>query len=193
MSSTIKFDPRALIMGPYITCPKCKTDEFGVLGVRNGVCERRCRSCWYRADILLPDLPKKKIIYIDQFAFSNIMKVLNPEVRGHKRTASEPFWTELFETLEVVCGLQLVVCPDSHEHNHESLASSFYKSLKRTYEHFSTGISFRGAEDVRRLQMSQLVACWLQNEPPHFDFDAQQITHGDLHDWNDWMFITVDG
>ncbi|HZU30865.1 MAG TPA: hypothetical protein VFB79_07100 [Candidatus Angelobacter sp.] len=27
------------------------------------------------------------------------MKVLNPDAKGHERTAAEPFWSELYETL----------------------------------------------------------------------------------------------
>ena len=70
------------------------------------------------------------------------MKILSPDAKGHERTASEPLWKELFETLGVVCHLQLVVCPDSKQHEYESLTSAFYKSLKRTYEHFSGGLKF---------------------------------------------------
>jgi hypothetical protein len=76
-----------------------------VLSVGDTRCERRCRACWHTATVHLPEITKK-IVYIDQFAFSNIMKVLSPEVKGHERTAAEPFWRELFETLDVVRHLQ---------------------------------------------------------------------------------------
>jgi hypothetical protein len=178
-------------MGPFLACPKCSASEFGVLHVGGTRCQRRCRACWFTAASPLPKL-KKKIIYIDQFAFSNITKTLSPEVKGHERAASEPFWKELFETLGVVCHLQLVVCPDSKEHRHESLASSFYKELKHTYEHFSTGLSFQHSENIKRRQVAQLTQCWLKKEPLTFDFDAETVTHGRLHEWNDRIFITTD-
>jgi hypothetical protein len=38
-----------------------------------------------------------------------------------------------------------------------------------------------------------LTGCWLKKEPATFDFDAQQITHGKLHEWADRIYITVDG
>src|SRR5271170_1123317 len=157
----MRIDPRDFIMTPYLRCPKCGMQEYGVLSVSDTRCERRCRSCWYRGTVRLPEI-KKKIIYIDQFAFSNIMKVLSPEVKGHERATSEPFWKELFETLGVVCHLQLVACPDSREHQHESLASPFYKSLKNTYEHFSGGVSFEDAETVRLRQLTRIAECWLK-------------------------------
>src|SRR5581483_11380709 len=129
----------------------------------------------------------------DQFAFSNIMKVLTPDAKGHERTAANPFWKELFETLGVVYHLQLVVCPDSKQHQYESLTSAFYKSLKRTYEHFSGGLSFHAPDDIKRWQIARLTECWRKKESATFDFDAQEITHGKLHEWADRIYITVDG
>ena len=192
MSTPIKFDPRDLIMGPYVLCSKCGAEQFGILSIRGTYYTRRCRNCWRKADFPLPDI-RKKIVYIDQFAFSNIMKILSPDAQGHERTATEPFWKELFETLGVVCHLQLVVCPDSKQHQYESLTSAFYKSLKRTYEHFSGGLSFYASDDIKRWQIARLTKCWLKKEPATFDFDAQQITHGKLHEWADRIYITVDG
>lgn len=192
MSPTLKLDPRDLIMGPYVQCSKCGVEQFGILSVRGTHYTRRCRNCWHKADFPLPDI-KKRIVYIDQFAVSNIMKVLTPDAKGHERTASNPFWKELFETLGVVCHLQLAVCPDSKQHQYESLTSAFYKSLKRTYEHFSGGLSFYASDDIKRQQIARLTECWLNKEPATFDFDAQEITHGKLHEWADRIYITVDG
>jgi hypothetical protein len=140
----------------------------------------------------LPEI-RKKIVYIDQFAFSNIMKMLSPEVKGHERATAEPFWRELFETLSVVCHIQLVACPDSREHQHESLASAFYKSLKHTYEHFSGGVSFEDAETVKLRQVGRIAKCWLKREPVTFNFSAEKISSGRLHEWSGRIFITVDG
>ena len=140
----------------------------------------------------LPEL-KKKIVYVDQFAFSNIMKVLDPNAKGHERAIAEPFWKELFETLSVVCHIQLVACPDSREHQHESLTSPFYKTLKRTYEHFSGGESFQDSEAIRLRQVGRITTAWLKNEAATFDFDPESISSGRLHDWGDRIYITVDG
>ena len=155
-------------------------------------CERRCRACWHTDTVYLPEL-KKTIVYVDQFAFSNIMKFLSPEVKGHERATAEPFWKELFETLGVVCHLQLVACPDSREHQHESLTSPFYKALKHTYEHFSGGVSFRDAETIRIRQIAAHARAWLKNEPASHDFRPESISSGRLHGWNGRIFVTVDG
>jgi hypothetical protein len=140
----------------------------------------------------LPEI-KKKIVYIDQFAFSDIMKFLSPEMKGHERAAAVPFWKELFEVLGVVCHLQLVACPDSREHQHESLTSPFYEALKHTYEHFSGGVSFDDSETVKAQQISDLARAWLKNEPVNFDFRPESISSGRIHEWSGRIFITVDG
>jgi hypothetical protein len=191
-TQTIRIDPRDFVMPPYLRCPKCEAEEYGVLSVSDTRCQRRCRACWHTAAVYLPEI-KKKIVYVDQFAFSNIMKFLSPEVKGHERAAAEPFWKELFEILGVVCHLQLVACPDSREHQHESLTSPFYKGLKNTYEHFSGGVSFHDAETIRIRQIADLARAWLKNEPVNFDFSAESISSGRLHEWSGRIFITVDG
>jgi hypothetical protein len=188
----MRIDPRDFIMAPYLVCPKCGKQEYGVLSVSDTRCDRRCRACWHTATVNLPKI-KKKIVYVDQFAFSNIMKFLSPEVKGHERAAAEPFWKELFETLGVARHLQLVACPDSPEHQHESLTSPFYKALKHTYEHFSGGVSFHDAETIRIRQIAHLARAWLKNEPAKFDFNPESISSGRLHEWSGRLFVTVDG
>jgi hypothetical protein len=188
----MRFDPRDFIMAPYLVCPKCGKQEYGVLYVSGTRCERRCRSCWHTGTVRLPDI-KKKIVYVDQFAFSNIMKFLSPETKGHERAAAEPFWRELFEILGVVRHLQLVACPDSREHLHESLTSPFYKALKRTYEHFSGGVSFEDVETIKIRQIAELAKAWLKNRPANFDFDPESISSGRLHEWSGRIIITADG
>ena len=189
--TTIRIDPRDFIMGPFLVCPNCGKQEYGVLDVSDTRCNRRCRACLFRGTVYLPEI-KKKIVYVDQFAFSNIMKFLSPGVKGHGRASSEPFWKALFEALESVCRLQLVACPDSREHEHESLTSPFYKALKLTYEHFSGGVSFDDAETIRIRQISHLAKAWLKNDKAKFDFDAESIATGRLHEWSGRIFVTVD-
>jgi len=187
----MRIDPRDFIMTPYLRCPKCGAEEYGVLSVSDTRCVRRCRACWHTATVYLPEI-RKKIVYVDQFAFSNIMKFLSPEVKGHERAAAEPFWKELFEILGVVRHLQLVACPDSREHQHESLTSPFYKGLKHTYEHFSGGVSFHDAETIRVRQIADLARAWLKNEPVNFDFSPESISSGRLHEWSGRIFVTAD-
>jgi hypothetical protein len=163
-----------------------------VLSVSGTRCTRRCRACMHNGTVYLPKI-RKKVIYIDQFVFSNFVKVLDPEIRGHERAASDPFWKQLFEILDVVRHIQLVACPDSREHQHESLTSSFYESLKHTYEHFSGGVSFDDSETIKLRQIADMAKCWLKKEPITFEFNAEGISSGRIHEWSDRVFVTVDG
>jgi hypothetical protein len=192
MMETITIDPRDFISGPFRKCPKCGAEQFGVLMVSGNHFVRRCRekACWYTQRINLPEI-KKKIIYLDQFAISNMMKALNPEVKGHERAAADPFWRELFEALDVVCRLQVVVCPDSNEHRNESLLSPFYPPLKRMYELLSHASSFQDSEAIRYQQAATIAEAWIRGETPKFDFDPEGITYGRLHQWQDRLIISA--
>jgi hypothetical protein len=74
---------------------------------------------------------KKKILYLDQFVVSEIMKLRTADAKGHQAVAAEPFWAELAALLEKLGRLQLICCPDSGEHQNESLLSPFYQALNR--------------------------------------------------------------
>ena len=138
---TFRIDPRDFISGPYVKCTKCGQETLGILGIHSERYTRRCRECWHTITIELPPI-KKRVVYLDQSAISNMMKTLNPEVKGHKRTTEQKFWIRLFEHLEIVRSLQLVVCPESREHTFVSLLSPYHKPLMRICDHFSGGTSF---------------------------------------------------
>jgi hypothetical protein len=85
-----KFDPRDLISPPWKTCPACGKDKFGVSIISGSRLMRRCRDCWHKQDYPLPKL-RKKIIYLDQFVISNLMKLKNSATKGHAAVAADPF------------------------------------------------------------------------------------------------------
>jgi hypothetical protein len=194
MKTSIKVDPRDFVGGPYKTCPKCLGPEFGILvpSVGPDSYTRRCKHCWHTLEIPLPEI-KKKVIYIDQCGFSNIMKLLSPEEKGHERAAADPLWREFYETLDVLCHLQLVACPDSHEHEQESLTSPFPGSLKHTYEHFSCGLTFKNSEQIKLNQIADAARCFFRKEELTFDLDPETAVQGRLHRWEGRIFVTTSG
>lgn len=194
MSASAKIDPRDFIGGPFKACPQCGRQEFGVLVPTVGPDSytRRCRTCWHTVDALLPEV-EKKVIYIDQCALSNIMKLHSPETQGHGRVAADPLWRELYETLDVVCHLQLVACPDSLEHEHESLTSPFNESLKHTYEHFSCGLTFQSSEQIKLNQIAEAARCFVRKGELGFDFNPERVVHGRLNGWQGRIFASTTG
>ena len=184
---------------PYVKCPKCGKDTFGVLMICSHHYYRRCATCYYphpsRGEdgpaYPLPEL-SKKIIYIDQFSISNMMKFLNPETKGHKRASADIFWGESFRQLDTLCKLQLVLCPDSDFHKHESLLAPYYKHLERMYELFSHGVSFRDHETIKLFQIIGQLRIWL-GEIAKQDLDVHKIMRGEINSWQERFILSVGG
>lgn len=182
-------DPRDFISPPYTNCPKCKTpSSFGVLWITRDSYSKRCRECRYLEDYDLPHL-SKKLIYIDQFAVSNIVKALSSRL-GAKDTADR-FWRSLFEKLDELVKLQLVVCPASSFHEQESL---FYEheALRRMYKHLSNGVTFHDAATVRRFQTDEYFRALRDGEKaPKLKMDRSIVVTGDIDEWQERLSIVV--
>lgn len=98
------------ISPPYIKCPKCGKMSFGILMICDNHYCRRCKECYFPDGhergwaTPLPEL-NKKIIYIDQFAISNMMIALDSKSKSNGKSPHHNFWIELFERLHSLCKL----------------------------------------------------------------------------------------
>ncbi len=194
---TIKFDPRDFISAPYIKCPKCDKESFGILMVCGNHYCRRCRECLYPkgnepgAKYTLPKL-NKKIIYIDQFALSNMMKALNPETKAYQKGKTDDFWVKLFKRLDSLCKLQLIICPESSSHEKESLVSSYFAPLKQMYEMLSNGISFYDHETIKNFQICEHAKNWITgNQNKELNLNVHSIVYGKINSWQERLLITI--
>ncbi len=185
-----EFDPRNLISPPWKTCPACGKDKFGVMIISGSNLMRRCRDCWHKQDYELPKL-RKKIIYLDQFVVSNLMKLKNPATKGHATVAAEPFWRELHDLLFQLRQLQMICCPDSGSHEEESRTSPFNAELKKTYEALSGGITFEVYDSIESKQIGELALAWSEGRDPAFDFDPRRILSKDPNEWNERFYIVT--
>lgn len=185
------------IHGPYIKCPKCGKNSFSVAIICDHHYFRRCTECYYPdshkgeegVKYLLPKL-NKKVIYIDQFAISNMMKFLNPSVRSHENVKKDNFWGKLFGQLNSLCKLQLIICPDSDMHENESLLAPYYKPLKRIYELFSHGISFQSHKTIQFFQIIGQLNVWI-GDTEKYDLNVQDIVSKKINAWQDRFNITI--
>lgn len=144
------FDPRLFITPPFEDCPKCKEKKcFGVLSIYGQSYIRRCNKCWYDESYSLPVL-SKKIIYIDQFVISNMMKSIHPTFRITDK--NNDFFKELFLKLEFLAKAHIVVCPESLIHYDESIMSKryCYDDIKEMYKYLSFGTSFLSISTISR-------------------------------------------
>jgi hypothetical protein len=181
------------IRAPYWTCPRCGVEKFGVLLINRDSYKRCCSECTHKADFPLPKL-KKKIIYLDQFVISEIMKLNNPGTKAHAAVADNPFWSELDKLLKELRHLQLICCPASGEHENESLLSrSFaFADFKKTYENLSGGVYFDSGNTIKTKQVVALVQAWARGIQHEFSFEASRIINGKPHGWSERCFPTTD-
>jgi hypothetical protein len=120
---------------------------------------RRCINCWFDRSFPLPAL-NKRIIYLDQFVISNMMKELDPG-----NTQAPGFYRALFERLDRLSKLQLVVCPDSPIQAHESVVDTRYEKIRTVFCQLSHGVSFRDPTTILHAQIMRAFNCWMSREP----------------------------
>lgn len=195
---TIKWDPKIFINPPYITCPKCKKETFGVLGIYSTSYCRRCKECLYPEGnerttyYPLPEL-NKKVIYLDQLVISNMMFAINPNVSKSKKNKLEIYWDELFNKLDRLVKLQLIVCPKSSLHAEESLMSKYYEQIKSMYNLLSGGTKFEHLKTIESKQILDHARNWISgNNKNSFLAKKSDVLHGDINGWQDKIIVTVD-
>jgi len=122
-----------------------------------------------------------------------MMKALNPETPAYKKGRIDPFWRKLFEKLDTLSKLQLIVCPDSDTHNSESRVSAYYKPLKRMYELLSHGTTFYDHQTIERFQVIEHLRNVISGKPgTASQLTAHNLVHGNLNQWTDRLLITYE-
>lgn len=188
----IIFDPRDFIRPPYWSCPHCKAENsFGVLSIHEKQYSRRCKICMSTSDYPLPHI-QKKIIYVDQFVISNMMKAIDPDWNAKGTKTLAPFWITMFEKLDTLSKLQLVVCPDTMTHYYESVVSPEFMKLKRLYELLSHGLSFYDFQTIERFSMCLYFEEWLKGKvSENLLLDIGEIFRANVHVWQERMIISI--
>jgi Zn ribbon nucleic-acid-binding protein len=196
---TITVTRADFISEPYKNCPNpsCLTkDTFGVftpMGESKRY-TRECVKCGYEKEFPLPAI-KKKILYLDQFVISNLIKLLDKSHPSHSKVAADPFWETLFIKLEAASRSQAIVCPDSFYHVNESLTGGIdFMLMKRLYEHFSNGKTLYPGDVIQKRQIIQHFKAWAQKKKVEFKFQPEEIAfERDLHSWSVGLRISVGG
>lgn len=153
---------KAFVHSPFIRCPDCGApDTFGVLMICDRHYIRRCVGCWFDQRIPLPPLDKK-VIYLDQFVISNMMKELDPDRPAAVKGIKGGFYRTLFERLDRLSKLQLVVCPDSPVQDDESVVDPRYEKLRSVFRHLSQGVGLLPPETLFHRQLLRAFHAWVQ-------------------------------
>jgi len=195
----MKISRQDLISGPYQKCPnlQCLTENaFGMFIPIEGskTYMRECIQCGHQKNFDFPKI-RKKILYLDQFVISNLIKLLDKSHPSHKKIKADPFWETLFIKLETASKSQAIVCPDSFYHRDESLTGNIdFRLMKRLYKHFSSGKTLYPSTVIEKNQIVQHFEGWLENKKVEFEFKPEDIAfERDLHSWSVGLRVSVGG
>ncbi len=182
-----------LFSPPFIQCPYCGVDAFGISHIGSDHYTRRCNSCW-RPKGYEPsntyELPKlsKKIIYLDQFALSNIAKILSGiELRTDKDTRQT--WKDITGWVSMLVQAQLIVCPSSWAHEEESTTAEYYEILRRLSNNLACGVHFYHFDDIRNRQVYSIAGKYFEIAHRHVAIERHHVMHGELNEWQERFFF----
>ena len=172
---------------PFWQCPspKCKGEKFGVLGIHDQSYTRRCNDCDFDQTFQLPQ-PRKKILYLDQFAISLLVKV------SLGRTPKADKWVKLRETIDRAIKAQAIICPHSELHERESwFDHKLGAELAKFYRRISLGRSFRSSFEIQSAQIHDALRTFEQDSTscrwPRWHYFLRK----DPDVWHDLIFMNV--
>ena len=175
---------------PFEACPKCRAPgSFGILSAGGSTLQRRCKTCRYGHSEVLPDLDKK-VVYLDQFAVSEIFKVK----AGTRNAAAggQVFWEEVEARANRAYLLQQIIFPTSDIHRDETIVSPFGNELGLAHEMLSGDVSFNSVNEIELSQALAYAEAYLQGKPaPDLDFEVDEILEGKRNDWLPDMHVTA--
>jgi hypothetical protein len=176
--------------GPFQTCPGCgKRDSFGILSVGGDTVRRRCKTCRFSLDEVLPSVDKK-VIYLDQFAISEFYKVKSNTRRPG--AGNQQFWQDFQRLANRAYLLQQVIFPASNIHDDETTVSPFASDLGLAHEMMSGDTSFEYAHKIAALHECAYAEAYINGlEPPKLSTDVDDILEGDRNEWLPDMHITA--
>jgi transcription elongation factor Elf1 len=176
---------------PFKDCPSCGREQaFGILSVSSESYERRCKFCGAKATWLLPEVDKK-VLYLDQFAISEIYKV-----KKGKRRVDAPhaeFWAETNYLLDRAIIRQQIICPASNIHRDETIVYREGNALGLTHEMMGGDTSFEDATTIEHGQIYSHLEAYLKGEdPPSSDFDVDEVLNGQRNAWLPDLHVTAE-
>lgn len=144
--------PDIFIHWPYSECKNCWSKRLWILSIYWNVCNKKCTECFENQSKILPKI-KKKVIYIDQFAISNMMMSINLIHPSNKKEDLK-IWRKIYEKLNKLVHFNLIVCPYSETHEIESVfKKSDYKDLKTMFKFLSRTTKFKPKRSIENIQI----------------------------------------
>ena len=178
---------KQVISPPFIVCPGCGKKSFGISKIFPGYYLRKCKKCFYpnaqrnesEVYYILPHI-SKKIIYIDQFALSYMVRAIHPDMKATGNSYADNFWVNMYQKLDRLIKMQIIICPQSSFHLQESVVSNFFEHLEKMYHLLSRGAKFANQDNIRKIQIENSVRNWIRDltrkdriDPPESVIDRE--------------------
>ena len=167
-------------------CPYCGNKAFRRLDIFRNHILWKCKLCTKtEREKLFPI--QKKIIYLDQFAYSLILKNSQKNKRGK--------WQKLGDKIKDLVEDQIIVCPYSTVHERETeFYKTYYDEITELYRKFSLGIEFKHPFYIEKYQLYHSLKNFLnKNKSKSYE---PTWKHGLQKDPNQWasrfsLFINI--
>ena len=158
-------------------CPRCHKKAFRRLDIFGDSIMWKCKKCAETGREKLFRI-EKKIIYLDQFGYSNILK---STLRNNNDK-----WNKLGDRIRELVEDQIIVCPYSTVHQTETeFYETYYKEITDLYRNFSAGIAFKHPHRIEQNQILQSLLNFLSEDDskPH-EFPWKNALHSNPHKWS---------
>jgi hypothetical protein len=175
---------------PFLDCPACNAPSaFGVLSIGGNRLSQRCQKCKFIGQTILPRL-NKRVIYLDQFAISNVYKIRSGE--SLRPVHVHNFWVEFERRIQRAKTSHAAIFPSSDIHMDETIVSRFSSELRVEHEIFGGGASFVDSGTLNRAQEMEFAKAFMSGQPaPDLQFDVDTALRGHRNDWLPNLHITV--
>ncbi len=161
-------------------CQQCNDDSsLDIISISQDEIVKQCKNCRYSYSTRLPTLDKK-VIYLDQFGFSELYKIGAGTRRPDKWTT---FWSEADILLKQAVNLQRLVLPCSNIHHRETIVSPFSRQLKEMQDALSGDVQFISTLEIQLSQIEEFVRAYFTGEDPQVSFEIDKIIRGDRNAW----------
>ena len=142
----------------------------------------KCNNCGHHESKQLPPI-EKKIIYIDQFALSKMIK-----------NKDEPFWDDLYDRLVRLNANEIITCPFSPIHVEESkFDHKLRDALKAMYREIAGDDEFRQPAEIEKRQLARSLRAYIgctKSKPT--DLYIDDAFERSPHRWSDIFHIYTD-
>jgi hypothetical protein len=165
---------------PFLPCPRCRRPTFGVLAAGGETLTRRCKVCRHSQVEPLPELDKR-VIYLDQFAFSELFK-LEAGIRRPDQPHHD-FWSELHRLVRRTLLLQQALFPASDIHSAETLVARHHRELRDAIERLGGDAKLEDTRAVESRQVWECFAAYQEGREPTFNLSVDEVLRRDRNAW----------